>query len=170
VDDQTTALQGVIDKFPDCFFAEDMASVTKTFADSFNKSAKGDAVQIANINELLLVGQELTGEGGDGPNPDHSGISGLLCSGSEGRTRFLAAFAKCFRRDYDLTIQRTGVWNSKYWLDAVNETFRDISNGVGKAAEGLGKGLGSALIGLLPLLAVIAILGVVFLVIQKKVA
>lgn len=167
--DVTTELQKVIDSFPDCFFAEDMVSVTQTLAKSFQNTAHGDVVQIANINELLMVGQQLQKEGGDGPNPEHSGISGLLCKGSEGRTRFLSVYAKCFRRDFALSEQRGSIWNSQYWVDAVKETFNDIGDGVAKVANGVGEGLGKVVLQLFPLIAVIIVLAVVFLVIQKKV-
>lgn len=156
--------------FPDCFFAEDMIDITKRLAKPFRTEAKGDEVLLAAANELEIVGQQLASEGGDGPNPEHSNISGLLCKGSEGRTRFLSAYAKCFRRSYDLAEQRGSIWNSKYWADAIKETFTDIGDGAAKIANGIGKGLGKAILELLPLIAVILVLGIVVLVVQKKVS
>ena len=170
MESQTAALQAVIDNFPDCFFSEDMKTITRTIADRFTREAKGDDVLLAATSELLMVGQQLYDEGGEGPDPAHAGIVGLYCKGSEGRTKFLAAYAKCFRRSYDLTVERTGVWNSDLWVDAVKETFQDIGNGIGKVGEGIGEGLGKVILQLLPLIAVIIVLGIVVLVVQKKVS
>lgn len=167
---QTAALQAVVDSFPDCFFSEDMKDITRRLADGFKKEAKGDEVLLSATSELLMVGQQLYDEGGDGPDPSHSGIAGLYCRNSEGRTRFISAYAKCFRRSYDLTIERTGIWNGQFWVDAVKETFQDIGNGIGRVGEGIGEGLGKVVLQLLPLIAVIVILGIVVLVVQKKVS
>lgn len=169
MESQTQALQKVIDNFPDCFFAEDMVSITNRLAATFRADAKGDEVLLAAANELQMVGQSLYDEGGDGPDPAHSGIAGLYCKNSEGRTRFLSAYAKCFRRMYDLGQQRGSIWNSKYWVDAAKETFQDIGDTVGKVGEGIGEGIGKVVMQLLPLIAVVVVLAIVVLVVQKKV-
>lgn len=167
---QTAALQRVVDNFPSCFFAEDAADYGQRLAKLFKDDAKGDEVLLSYANQLVLVGQELYNQGGSGPDPAHSGISGLYCKGSDGYTRFLGAYAQAFRRSYDLTIERTGVWNGELWANALKDTIEDIGKGVGQVGEGLGKGLGEAVLKLLPLLVVIAILAVVVLAISRKVA
>ena len=166
---QTASLQRVIDGFPDCFFAEDMAKTASDLAKGFIAEAKGDEVLTSAANELLMVGQQLQSEGGGPSDPAHSGIAGLYCTGSEGRSRFLAAYAKCYRRSWDLSVKRGSVWNTQYWVDAIKDTFKYIGNGIGKLGEGIGEGLGKLVIQLLPLIAVIIVLAIVVLVVQKKV-